>query len=70
MTTQYTCFEVTSPSGSKISRIDDVYVDETFIMKTLDSSAINNQQQVLQITAAMEEIAQNFERKLFSTGGS
>ena len=70
MAVKYTCFEVKSPSGRHISRIGDAYVDDISMMKTSDSLATNNQQPFIQTTVEMEEIAQNFERKLFSTGGS
>ena len=67
---KYSCFQLDTPAGSKISRIGDAYVDDTSLMKTATTEEYNNRASVLQLTTEMEEIAQNFERKLFSTGGS
>ena len=68
MAVTYSCFELETPSGKKISRIGDAYVDDTFLLKTSSSPATNDNAPLGIITREMEEILQNFERKLFSIG--
>ena len=70
MAVKYSCFELETPSGKKISRIGDAYVDDTSLLKTSNSPATNDNAPLGTITKEMEEISQNFERKLYSTGGA
>ena len=43
-------------------------MDDAFLMDTSSSAAINKRESKMQLTAHIEKISQNFERKLFSTG--
>jgi len=70
MAVKYSCFEFETPSGRTISHIGDAYVDDTSLLKTSNSPATNDNAPIGTITREMEAIAQNFERKLFSTGGA
>ena len=63
---KYTCYNLKTPSGSEINRIGDVYVDYISLMIAPSSAATNS---LIKLTAQMVQIAQKFERKLFSTGG-
>ena len=67
---KYSCFQLDTPSGKQINRIGDAYVDDTSLMKTATEEDFNSAASALQLTKEMEAISQNFERKLFSTGGS
>ena len=70
MVVKYSCFKLETPSGKKISRIGDAYIDNRSLLKTSNSLATNDNVPLGIITREMEEISQNFERKLFSTGGA
>ena len=67
---KYSCFQFDTPAGWTIPRIRDAYADNTSLMKTVTAEEYNNMASVLKLTSEMKEISQNFERKLFSTGGS
>lgn len=45
-------------------------MDDTSLIKTATAEEYNNMASVLKLTSEMKEISQNFERELFSTGGS
>ena len=66
---KYSCFELDTPSGESVTRIGDAYVDNTFLMIIFSAPATNHPDPPAQLTRKMEEISQNFERKIFSTGG-
>ena len=66
---KFTCFQIDTPTNDKIDRIGDSYVDDTSLMATSDSPATNSPLAEVTLTAHMSKIAQNFERKLFSTVG-
>ena len=66
---KYSCFQLDISSGKYINRIGDAYVYATSLMKTVTEEEFNSKASALQLTKEMEEISQNFERKIFSTGG-
>jgi len=67
--TKYTCFQIDTPSHDSIDRIGDSYVDDTSLMATSAIPATNSPLEEVKLTAHMETMAQDFERKLYSTGG-
>ena len=69
ISTKFTCFQINTPLNKPIDRIGDAYVDDTSLMATSDSHVTNSTAAEVKLTAHMENIAQDFERKLFSTGG-
>ena len=67
---KYSCFELKSPTGIDINRIGDAFVDDTSIFFISNSSDNSPEFSPKEIARSIEEIAQDFERKLHSTGGN
>ena len=67
---KFSCFSTISPSGISIQRVGDAFVDDTSIFyltpEELDDTDFTSQE----VAQKIEEIAQDFERKLYSTGGN
>ena len=63
------CFPLTTPSGKKIRRIGDAYVDDTVFLATHKFSKYSTEQKIYKVTHLIQEILQDFERKLYSTRG-
>ena len=68
--TKYVCFKLTTPDGAGIDRIGDTYVDDTTLMCLSQNPRFSHKQTATKLSKHMGAIAQDFERKLFSTGGS
>ena len=68
--TKNKAFQMTNPTGKQTERLGDAYVDNTALMATSQQPTFTTQTQELAATTCMQAIAQNFERKLFTTGGA
>ena len=70
---KYSAFAVESPTGKRTERLGDAYVDDTALMAnyepSIDAPDQTNKQEQYMCTH-MQDIAQDFERKLFTTGGA
>lgn len=70
---KYSAFAVESPTGKRTERLGDAYVDDTALMAnyepSMDAPNQTNKQEQYMCTH-MQDIAQDFERKLFTTGGA
>ena len=67
---KFKCLEITTPTKQHISRLGDAFVDDTalfLILTQLDDNKVITPEY---IAKKLQEIAQDFERKLHSTGGS
>ena len=67
---KFKCLEILTPSKKTINRIGDAFVDDTALFLTLTLSEDENEITPEYIATKLQEIAQDFERKLYSTGGS
>ena len=68
--TKYICFKLTILTGTSIDRIGDMYVDKSAPMCLSQDLDFKNKQKILNLNKHMGKIAQDFEKKLFSIGGS
>ena len=70
MENKYSCFHLKIPTGIITVIIGDTYVDDKKLYH-IDEETTANLPRIcgMNISIAMEEIAQKFEKKLFSTGG-
>lgn len=68
--TKYTCFQVTSPTRISINRVGDTFVDDTSIFYISPEHYDDINCTLQQIADKIEEIVQDFEQKLHSTGGN
>ena len=66
---KFACFKIESPSGKSITRIGDVYVDNTVFQAICNKSDCSHQELIKSLTVLIEDILQDFERKLYVTGG-
>jgi hypothetical protein len=66
---KYDCFHIITPTKKSINRIGDVFVDDTALFLILSHLEDSKNITPDYIASKMEEIAQDFERKLHSTGG-
>ena len=69
----YVAFQMTSPTGKYTERLGDAFVDDTALMTNMQPATQTPQDipaQEIAITTHMQHIAQDFERKLFTTGGA
>ena len=66
---KHTCYRLQSPSGKIIDRVGDAYVDDTALMYVAQRLPDGTYEKEFAVSSAIETIAQDFERKLFSTGG-
>ena len=67
---KFKCLEIITPTKQHISRLGDAFVDNTalfLILTQLDDNKVITPEY---IAKKLQEIAQDFERKLHSTGGS
>ena len=62
-------FKLESPSGIQINRIGDAYVDDVVLTLTHPDETLSNKKQIETLPALMEAFLQDFERKLYTTGG-
>ena len=67
---KYTAMEITSPTGKTTRRLGDAYVDDTALMVASNHQERDIRIQEIEATTHMQHIAQDFERKLFTTGGA
>ena len=67
MAQKHSCFHIKGPTGRETKQLGDTYDENTSLYYT----APGNQQKVTnaRISDNMADTAQDFERKLFSTGG-
>ena len=61
-------FKLESPSGIKINRIGDAYVDDVVLTMTNPNEQMDSKEQIKTLQALMEAFLQDFERKLYTTG--
>ena len=66
---KYMCFYLQSPSGLEVYKVGDAYVDDTALMYVACTNRDGKQDDTEAVRTQIESIAQDFERKLFSTGG-
>ena len=62
-------FQLESPSGAKITRIGDAYVDDVVLTMTHPDESLSNKNQIKILPALIEAFLQDFEKKLYKTGG-
>ena len=67
---KYKCFNIQSPSGIQINRVGDAFVDDTSIFYINNADPEIHPFSTHEIAHHLELIAQDFERKLHSTGGN
>ena len=67
---KFKCLEILTHSKKTINRIGDAFVDDTALFLILTLSEDNEEITPSYIATKLQEIAQDFERKLYSTGGS
>lgn len=67
---KFKCLQVITPTKKTINRIGDAFVDHTALFLTL--TQLDDGKEIIPeyIAHKLQEIAQDFERKLYSTGGS
>ena len=56
-------------SREVIDKIEDAYVHNTSLITTSNSPPTNDTEAAIKLTTHMKTVAQDFERKLFNTGG-
>ena len=66
---KYKCFHIQSPSGIQINRVGDSFVDDTSLFYINNDDPTLKPHSTQDIAHHLEIIAQDFERKLHSTGG-
>ena len=67
---KHSCFQITSPSGTKTHRVGDAFVDDTSIFLLLPPHHDMVRYSPQDLADKIAIIAQDFERKLYSTGGN
>ena len=67
---KFKCIVIFTLSKKTINRIGDAFVDDTALFLILSHSEDNKEITPEYIALKLYEIAQDFERKLYSTGGS
>ena len=67
---KHSCFQITSPSGTKTHRVGDAFVDDTSIFLLLPPHQDMVRYSPQDLADKIAIIAQDFERKLYSTGGN
>ena len=67
---KYTCLKIITPAGASIDIIGDTYMDTTAIVCLTQDPDFTSPHTAQKLSKFIEEIAQEFARKLFSTGGS
>ena len=63
------CFYLESPSGLEVYKVGDEYIDNTALMYVACTDRDRKQDDTEAVRTQIESIAQDFKRKLFSTGG-
>ena len=69
LTSKHICFHINTPIQATIDQIGDAYIYDTSFLTTSEGVTTISQAPVLKWTAHMEQVAQDFARKLFCTGG-
>ena len=62
-------FRLKIPSGININRIGDAYVDDVVLTMTYPTNEDDHSTQIQTLQKLMEVFLQDFERKLYTTGG-
>ena len=66
---KFACFSLITPSGKNIQRIGDAYMDNAVFLATQNSPDLSKEKNIITISTFIEAIFQDFERKLYPTGG-
>ena len=66
---KHTGYKMKSPSGKVVRKIGDAYVDNTALMYVAQTDTEMKQEEREEVNTEINKMAQDFEKKLFSTGG-